>query len=290
MTIHLDPLPELLSQEQIDTFNNEGFLILRSFYDQERELTPIQFGIYSVIEILVRKYGLPISQEPFHPDAFDSGYQQLIAHDRKIGGEVYDAVKQIPAFMRLVADEKHHTIFSQLRDTNMPGIAAGGYGIRIDNPLEEKFRADWHQEYPAQLRSLDGLVFWSPLVAVSNALGPVRFCVGSHKDGVVPVLTKDPENPGKQGAYALILKDKEERIARYEQVAPLTKPGDLIISDFLVLHSSGYNRGERSRWSMQFRYFNFLEPMGMRIGWRGSFAAGVDFRQIHPELVADETN
>jgi hypothetical protein len=39
---------------------------------------------------------------------------------------------------------------------------------------------------------------------------------------------------------------------------------------------------------MQFRYFNFLEPTGQSHGWKGSFAAGVDFASIHPELVVGE--
>lgn len=287
MTLHSDPLPELLTQEQIYTFNNEGFLILRSFYDQEQELTPIQFGIYSVIEILIRKYGLPISQEPFHPDAFDSGYQQLIAHDRKIGGEVYDAVKQIPAFMRLVSTLRHEQLVRQLRATDSPGLAAAGYGIRIDNPGEERYRADWHQDYPGQFRSLDGIVFWSPLVKIDEAIGPIRLCVGSHKDGLVPMHTQDPDHPEKTGAYALVIHNKEERLARYPQISPLTNPGDLILIDFLTLHASGYNRSQRSRWTIQTRYFNFREPTGVSIGWHGSFATGINVKEIHPELFID---
>ncbi|MEG2942015.1 MAG: hypothetical protein RR969_10620 [Thermomonas sp.] len=64
-------------------------------------------------------------------------------------------------------------------------------------------------------------------------------------------------------------------------------PGDLVLVDFLTLHASGANTSRRSRWSMQFRYFNFDEAVGMSHGWKGSFAAGVDFRSIHPELCAD---
>jgi hypothetical protein len=39
---------------------------------------------------------------------------------------------------------------------------------------------------------------------------------------------------------------------------------------------------------MQMRYFNFEDPTGIRIGWCGAFAAGVDVRQIHPELFLDD--
>jgi hypothetical protein len=276
----------MLTPEQVQQFNLDGVLPLRNFYDLERDIQPIQLFIHRIIGILIRKHQLPIQQRAFSSESFDDGYQALLAYDRRIGGEVYDAVKQIPEFVRLVADERHSALFSQLRGTDMPGIAGGGFGIRIDNPAEERYRADWHQEYPAQLRSLDGLVFWSPLVEITEPMGPVCFCVSSHQEGLVTVHTKDPNHHDKTGAYGLVLTDKEERLARYRHIAPLTRPTDLIICDFLTLHSSGYNRAERSRWSMQFRYFNFLDPTGVRNGWCGSYAAGVEFQKIHPELVA----
>jgi ectoine hydroxylase-related dioxygenase (phytanoyl-CoA dioxygenase family) len=280
-------LTKILSNDQVQEFHREGLLILRSFYDQATEIEPIQWGIHQIIGMLIRKYNLPIQQKAFTPDTFDSGYQSLIAHDRKFGAEVYDAVKLIPAFVRLACCERHDHLVAQVRDTDFPGIAVGGFGIRIDNPAEERYRADWHQEYPAQLRSVDGVVFWSPLVPIDESLGPVRFCRGSHKDGLVRVHTRDPEHPEKTGAYGLILENRDERISRYPHTAPLLCPGDLAMVDFLTLHASGHNMSQRSRWSMQVRYFNFREATGIRIGWRGSYAAGIDFTKVHPELVVD---
>jgi hypothetical protein len=276
-----------LSAEQIQQFQRDGFLILKGFYDLEQDIVPIQRGIHQVIGQVLKRHGLQDKRGPFVPEHFDEGYLDLIKANRSYGGEVYDAIKQIPAFMRLLGIVEHETLLAQVRDDAVPGIAAGGYGIRVDNPGEERFRAPWHQEYPSQLRSLDGVVYWSPLVQVTPELGPVRLCVASHRNGPVPVYTRDPLNPDKTGAYGLILKDEEELVSCYEQVAPLLSPGDLVIIDFLTLHASGHNAGHRSRWSMQFRYFNFNEPVGMRHGWKGSYAAGVNFAQVHPELCLD---
>lgn len=277
----------MLNDEQILEFREKGFVLLPGFYDLEGEVAPIQRGIHRLIGLVIAQHGLAIRQACFSPEDFDSGFQDLIARDRRLGGVIYDAVKQIPAFMRLVASSRHEALLCQLRGTDAPGIAAGGHGIRIDNPHEEKFRAPWHQEYPAQLRSVDGIVLWSPLLAVTEELGPVEIAIGSHREGLLPVLGHDPSHPEKKGAYALVLADEEKHLEKYLRTAPLTKPGDLLVMDFLTLHRSGANRGTRSRWSMQFRYFNFREPTGMRIGWSGSFAAGIDFRTLHPELVAD---
>ena len=103
----------------------------------------------------------------------------------------------------------------------------------------------------------------------------------------MPVRTSDADHPEKTGAYGLVLADEAECVAKYEQTAPLTSPGDLVIIDFLTLHRSGVNYAARSRWSMQIRWFNFREPTGARLGWPGSFAVGNDLRVVHPEIVVD---
>lgn len=276
-------MEKYLTPEQAEQFRQDGVLVIQNFY-QDANILPIQRGIYAVIGQVMTKHGIPDTRACFSPANFDDGYLDLIKQNRAWGGEVYDAVKQIPAFVRLVAHPAHEAIMCELREDAHPGVAAGGYGIRIDNPFEDKFRAMWHQEYPAQLRSVDGLVFWSPLTPVTDELGPVVFCPGSQKEGPLQVCTVDPENAGRSGAYALMIKDEEEILAKYAKLAPLTQPRDLVIIDFLVLHASGFNRSNRPRWSMQFRYFNFADQTGRSHGWKGSYAAGVDFRVIHPEL------
>jgi hypothetical protein len=282
-----EPQPDLLTAAEVEQFHRDGFLVLRGFYDWKRQLEPIQRDIYKIIGILIQDHRLPICQAPFSAATFDSGYQEIIAHDRKLGGVIYDAVKQIPAFLRLVCEERHDRLLAQLRQSDLPGVAAGGYGIRIDNPFEEKFRANWHQDYPSQFRSLDGLVFWSSLVRVTQELGPLQIGVASHREGIAPMLTRDPDHPEKTGTYALRLHREEERLARYQKVEALVEAGDLLIIDFLNLHASGFNSGKRSRWTMQIRYFNFREATGRRLHWVGSFAAGKSIRDVHPEAIVD---
>jgi hypothetical protein len=278
---------KVLSAEQVEFFKEEGYLVLPGFYSAKHEIEPIQRHIHMLIGLLIQKYDLRIKQLPFSPETFDTGYQDMIAHSRAIGGEIYDAIKQIPAFVRLVGDIRHEQLMTELRGTDLPGVAGGGYGIRIDNPNEEKFRAPWHQEYPAQFRSLDGLVYWSSLVEITNDIGPVEICPKSHQEGLIRVHTTDPENPEKKGAYALRLENEQQLIAKYPSVSPLVMPGDLVVMDFLTLHRSGRNVSTRSRWSMQCRYFNFKEASGVQMKWVGGFAAGTDLKAVRPDIYID---
>jgi len=187
----------------------------------------------------------------------------------------------------LVGSQRNADLFTALRPGAMAGVAGGGYGIRIDNPGEAQFRSWWHQEFPTQLRSLDGLIFWSPLLTVTAEMGPVGICVGSHKEGVLPILDDDG-GLGRSGAYAVRLQNEAEIVGHYAKVAPLTRPGDLLIMDFLVLHESGYNISDWPRWTMQLRYFNFNDPIGIKLGWKGTFAAAEKLRDVLPELLSNK--
>ncbi|WP_275788468.1 phytanoyl-CoA dioxygenase family protein [Pararhizobium gei] len=268
-----------------EDFAAKGYTMLPQFYDVQRDVAPIQEGIRVILELLCRKYDVDAPTDTAW-NAMTQAYPALIAKNRAWGGEVYDAVKQIPAFMQIVTKTANQIVFQHLRPGSVPGIAAGGYGIRIDNPGEEKFRAQWHQEFPGQLRSLDGIVFWTPLLPVTADMGPVQIAEGSHAEGLIPVY-RDDAGLGKTGAYALYMDKCDERLEKYEKVAPLTNPGDLILMDFLTMHQGGHNTSAMPRWSIQFRYFNFADLLGTRIGWAGSFAAGVDFSKLMPELVTD---
>jgi hypothetical protein len=279
---------EILSASQRAEFSDNGVLVLRKFHDVESEIRPIQQAIYEIIDLVVRRHGLSIVREPFDHANFDCGYAELIAIDRKYGGEVYDIVKQIPAFLRLISSAHSERLFCELRCTDLAGIGAASYGIRIDNPFEEKFRSQWHQEFLYQPQSLDGLVFWTPLVPVTAEIGPVNICLKSHKQGLC-IYSKGTAYGDKQGAYQIGIFNEEAIVARYEQVAPLTEPGDLIIMDFLTIHQSGFNGSARSRWTVQSRFLNFREPTGMRIGWKASVTAGTDIQSIFAENFVKET-
>lgn len=274
----------MAEEDMVTRFQRDGFILVEGFYDLESQIRPIQEGVRVIVELIAGKYGVDVPCAT-PEDAMSLGYPKLIAVNRAWGGEIYDAIKQIPEFVALVSSARSIGLFETLRPGAKAGVAAGGYGIRIDNPREDKYRAWWHQEFPAQLRSIDGLVFWSPLLNVTPEMGPVQLAVGSHLDGFAPVFDDDA-GLGRAGAYALRLEKEAERVARYELLAPLLQPGDLLVLDYLVLHQSGHNISTSPRWSMQMRYFNFRDPLGIGISWKGSFAAGENFKDLIPDIVA----
>lgn len=272
----------MLSEEQRIQFERDGFCVIRQFHDVEKEILPIQRAIYEIIGLVAQRHGETLTREAFRGENFDTGYASLIAKNRAYGGEVYDLVKQIPAFLRLISSQLSEQLFCELRGTDCAGIGAASYGIRIDNPGEEQYRSHWHQEFMYQPQSLDGVVFWTPLVKVTPDLGPVVICVGSHKDGLCR-YSKNGAYANKNGAYKVGIHEDERVVSSYKQIAPLSEPGDLVLMDFLTIHQSGFNVSTRSRWSVQSRFFNYLDPTGMKVGWKASVTAGSDIEAIFPE-------
>ncbi|CAG1021302.1 hypothetical protein MTYM_00907 [Methylococcales bacterium] len=277
----------VLTAEQKLEIKENGVLVLRGYIDVETWILPIQKAIYEIIGLVIKRHNLNIVRKPFSPCQFDDGYADLIAIDRAFGGEIYDAVKSIPAFLRLISSEQFEKLFLQLRETELAGIGAGSYGIRIDNPNDYLYRSHWHQEFIVQPQSLDGIVMWTPLISITEEIGPVMVCLGSNRDGLRKV-TKHGKYTDKKGAYKIGLVDEESVVAEYQCVAPLTEPGDLILMDFLTIHQSGINQSNRSRWSIQTRFFNFHEENGIRIGWKGSVTLGTNIENIFNSYFLEE--
>ena len=83
----------------------------------------------------------------------------------------------------------------------------------------------------------------------------------SHKYGIFDVANKNDDE--KKGAYALRIVNEECITKKYTCNALLLKPGDPNPDGLLVLHKSGKNISKFPRWTMQWRFFNFLNKEGI---------------------------
>lgn len=275
----------MINESQLNEFNKNGVLVLRNFYDYEQEIKPIQLDIYKIIGIIISKYNLDIKREAFSDENFFDGYIDIIKINRSWGGEIYDAVKQLPSFIRLVSNKKNEELYKQIRKSNSVGIGLGSYGIRINNPFESKYESPWHQEYPNQLRSIDGIVFWSPLHNIIKEMGPVEVLLSSHKLGFLKCINLNKNSIDKD--FTVYSNDLEieniDKIVESSSIgAPETNTTDLIIMDYLTVHKSGSNISDKARWSMQIRYFNFEDKEGQKINWQGSLACGINPQNLYP--------
>lgn len=102
--------------------SKNGYTIIRSFFDLDNEIIPIQESIYKLTVKVADRHSIPVEIKPFDPNNFDHIYNQILHFDRTIAGEVYDLVKQLPPFLRLVTGKKSEDLFCQFSNTDEPGI------------------------------------------------------------------------------------------------------------------------------------------------------------------------
>ncbi len=254
----------------------DGYVHARGWLDLDRDIRPLQRELGLLIQRVAHACGAMFEIDP-DPAEFDRGYLALVDAFPEVGSLVYDMSKNLVSFQRLIVSEPLAGLYRALRNNALIGTAPGANGVRIDRPGVVKHLAPWHQEFQYQFRSLDAMTFWLPLVPVTASMGPVVLARGSHREGPLPLVdtSGNGESDSLLGDYAgLRLADESTIADRYELFAPPSEPGDVFAFNFFTLHASAPNIGDRARWTVQIRYFNFDDEYGSGIRWAGGLKHG----------------
>jgi hypothetical protein len=235
--------------------------------------------------------GLVLAEGGLDPAAsalarFDRGLDLLLGADRARVGRIYQAVRKLPSVYGLITAPRVWAVMRQLMQTRLPGIYPAGTGVRMDHPGEDLYLSPWHQEYPYNLSSDNAVTLWLPLVDVTERNGCLLVAPGSHRLGGLPVRVRDALNARRNANETLEIDGLEAALARHPAVSVPADTGDALVFHTFLLHRSQPNRSTATRWTLQARYFDFLNPTAIRHDWVGGMNEGVDFRRYHPELVA----
>jgi len=176
-------------------------------------------------------------------------------------------------------------VMRQLMQTRLPGLYPAGTGVRMDHPGEHAYLSPWHQEYPYNLTSDNAVTLWMPLVDVDEVNGCLLLAPGSQRLGALPVRVRDALNERRNANETMEIDGLESVLARHATLSVPAAAGDALVFHTFLLHRSQPNRSAATRWTLQARYFDFLNPTAIRHDWVGGMNEGVDFRRLHPELV-----
>jgi hypothetical protein len=103
------------------------------------------------------------------------------------------------------------------------------------------------------------------------------------------VRVHDALNARRNANEAMDVVDLDAALARHPAISVPAAAGDALVFHTFLLHRSQPNRSAATRWTLQARYFDFLNPTAIRHDWVGGMNEGVDFRRYHPELIAGPT-
>lgn len=268
MNPHQDELH--LGQAQSD-LSQLGYAVVHGYVPSNNLIKPLWESIHSVAGVIAKSMGLVWPK-------FENGVETsdailgLAKQDRAFVAKIYDQAKQLPAFLQLASWEGFAWLFQHFFPGSVVGIGESSYGVRFDLPWEEQFRSHWHQEHAYNPQSPEGLVFWVPLTDLNPDMGGVEILAGSHVEGTIhhAPLAK---YGSKSGLYQVGIPTEDLLTQRYEVHRPIVRAGDLVVMRFDCVHQSGFNRSSRLRATLQVRYFDFLDPIGIVRGWPSSPSA-----------------
>jgi Phytanoyl-CoA dioxygenase (PhyH) len=276
--------PDPLDTEAMSRYREHGGLLLKGFVPDEA-LEAFRSEARTLITHTLRDMRLDTSQSRIN--GFDRGLDLLLSSDRARAGRLYMAVRKLPSVYSLITMPRVWAVMRQLMSTQLPGIYPAGTGVRMDHPGEEKYLSPWHQEYPYNLTSDNAVTLWIPFQDVDETNGCLRMAPGSHRLGALPVKVKDSLNAGRNANETLEIAGLDEILATCPSLPVPVSAGDALVFHTYLLHRSQPNQTRHTRWTLQARYFDFHNDTAISHDWVGGMNEGVDFRQFHPELVAD---
>jgi ectoine hydroxylase-related dioxygenase (phytanoyl-CoA dioxygenase family) len=186
-------------------------------------------------------------------DPHSPSFARHLNQCRNIQSQIYDEIR-LPSWLEdLSLDGNLVGEVSALLDRST--VLLKKIVFRIDAPLETSQLAVWHQDYYYVRGNVDIVTAWIPMQDTSYAHGCLQVMPGSHQLGPLP---HDVQILDKRHMPSGIF----DRVARFVEM----KKGDALLFHSCLLHSSGVNFSEVTRYSVQARYSPAGQPTDPAMG------------------------
>ena len=134
-------------------------------------------------------------------------------------------------------------------------VIIGEHQFRIDEPNDELYTLQWHQDAPYYPQSHAGKESIVVNICVQNGyenMGVPLLIKGSHSDGLIEEVRGD--NKSKVTQKTIPSNYTENKAVSIVEL----KIGDVVIYDLNLIHRSGCNTSQKARFSILGRCFNPL--------------------------------
>ena len=281
-----------LSTNQIQKFNQEGFLVVNNIFDSENVIDPIIDEYATVLDDLANHL--------YSKGKISSNYSELEFGDRvtKIYLESQATYNQFFDFSLPQNGIESDTpfwagpaVFNALTSKGILDVAESIVGsevysnpvqhVRVKTPESISPRDEngnligdikttpWHQDSGVINKEADStnlLTIWFPLMDASVENGCLQVVPGSHRGDI---LTHCPQESGTQ---------IPEKLFNSNEAIPIPiKKGDALLLTKTTVHSSLPNISDRIRWSFDLRY----QPTGQATG-RSAFPGFIARSKSNP--------
>lgn len=251
--------PDLVIQQ----FETHGVLCVRGLLDPNAELDRFKQTLKKAIQERILSLG-----RDFPSGDIDELFNYLCSLNRCYGSEIYDVAREIDGFLDLVHHAEFEAISRTLLGTNQLHIPFDKAMFRIDRPHESWNDFHWHQDYSYNLMSRPTITVWAPLTDISPNMGMLRIIPGSHTRHYPVYLDDKPALNGVSKSKAAFIHKLSHEDLDGQSVPMPVSAGDVLFFHELMLHRSGRNTSDKSRWVYTGRYGKLFDPDLIERGWK----------------------
>lgn len=280
-----------LSEAQRSQFDDEGYLVLRDFFDPGADLDPIITEYEGVLDRLAERLAVAGEIKSTHADAdFSERLIRICEESGRIHAQSFDfslpqrniqadtPIWTGPAVFNLL---RHGRLLDLIEELIGPEIFANPIQhVRLKLPEARAIRdaagnilqgaTPWHQDSGVTQPEADEtemITVWFPLWDAPVESGCLAVIPRSHRQGVIDHCPF--------GGAGFGIPDK--LLAKQAAVALPMARGDLLLMHRRTCHSSLPNQSNRIRWSFDLRYNPTHQPSG-----RSAFPGFVARSRAHP--------
>ena len=231
-----------------EKFLSDGFVLVKGLLSNKTIFSELLESVFTVYSKYNKSTKLTNIDEPWLTEEF---YKEFIEYREKNPEDfsaMYDSIQTNVILDKFLTDDSIVDIVATLLNTTKQELSITGRQLRIDVPLDERNKVNWHQDI-SRFRN-EGLVVWFPLVDVPSETGALVVCPKGHHAGDVVVETKAIESYETTRQYEI----KQEFIEKYDQLQIPMEKGDVLFFDINMIHKSGDNISKKIRFSTQGRF------------------------------------
>jgi len=244
-----------LSQNQLDRYHEDGFLIVRDFFRPD-QLQPVIEWINGVVDELAQKLYAAGKIRDKH--AHEGFYTRLTKLQQEFPGaavlvHIHGILGQPLA--DLWASEELLDVIEQILGPEIAGHPV--WNLRSKTPLNPLATVPWHQDTAYLAPGAEHThqpTAWIPLIDANAVNGTLQVLRGGHRSGKVSRHRQD----GKSWYLSIAADD----LPKGEVVTCEMPMGALLLINQLIPHRSTENFSDRIRWSVDLRWQRPGEPSG----------------------------
>lgn len=244
-------------RQRKDEFEDRGYIIVKGaieeqyFQDIERSFLAF-LRKYSSERFAGFTAGNLMEDQNFH-----DAYLDLKKKSPRLAGAVYDSIQCAYPLIKLSISPSIVAAISELAGVPTTEISNFNHGLRMDIPRDEKNLSPWHQDTFNDEGYHDykaGITAWMPLHTVDSHNGSLWVCPQSHQERVARKVKERPD-PTASLEYFF----PNDYLNKFERISVEMNRGDLLLLSMNLVHSSGENQSSRVRFTVQTRYYPFVE-------------------------------